>query len=107
MTDKEDFYRFFVRQVMSHDDGALVEARVTIDGSGDRAFRRMLEGSLRRQVGAKLVRVRFSNSRGDRLVQLADMCVGAIARSYRADRDDRWRWREMLRPRIQNIWDFR
>ena len=106
-TDKEDFYRFFIRQMMTHDDGALVDAKVVIDGSGDREFRRMLESSLRRQVGDRLKSVTFGNSRNDCLVQLADMCVGAIARSYRTDRRDASRWRQMLRPRINDIWDYR
>jgi hypothetical protein len=106
-TNKEDFYRFFVRQMMQHDNGRLEQATVVIDGSGDRSFRAMLKSSLRRHLGARLKDVRFSNSRSDVLVQLADMCTGAIARSYRADRPDRDRWRLMLAPRINDVWDFR
>lgn len=106
--DKEDFYRFFVRQMMTFDGGELVDARVVIDGSGDREFRRELGSARRRQVGRKLRDVRFSDSRSDRLVQLADMCAGAIARSYRSDRGgDPKRWRLALEPRIGNVWDFR
>lgn len=107
MADKEDFYRFFVRQVMQHDDGALMNARVVIDGSGDREFRRQLAGSLRRRLGDRLQSVKLSNSKNDRLLQLADMCAGAIARSYRRDRASSDRWRLMLAPRIRDIWDFR
>jgi hypothetical protein len=51
--------------------------------------------------------VRFSNSQSDRLVQLADMCAGAIARSYKKDRDFAGRWREMLRPKTDDVWEFR
>jgi hypothetical protein len=107
-TNKRDFYRYFVRQVMTHDGGVLANARIVIDGSGDRAFRRMLATQLRRHVGSgKLKGITFAKSHGDPLVQLADMCAGAIARSYRPDRTDRARWRRMLRPRIDDIWDFR
>jgi len=49
----------------------------------------------------------MKDSRGDTLVQLADMCVGAIARSYREDRKDNDRWRKMLLPRIDDVWDFK
>lgn len=105
--DKEGFYRFFVRQMMSHDAGALSDARIVIDGSGDREFRRLLETYLRRQLGGRLREVRFSNSRSDVLVQLADMCVGAIARSFRRDRANADRWRRMLAPRIDDVWEFR
>lgn len=105
-TDKEDFYRYFIRQMMTHDDGALQQAKVIIDGSGDRAFRRMLKLRLRRQSGTRLKEVRFGNSRNDPLLQLADMSIGAIARSYRRDRKDAARWRQMLAPRINDVWDF-
>jgi Protein of unknown function (DUF3800) len=50
--------------------------------------------------------VRFSNSANDRLAQLADMCAGAIARSYKSDRDQATRWRRMLGRKIENVWEF-
>lgn len=106
-TDKEDFYRFFIRQILTNDGDTLADAKVLIDGSGDREFRRMLQRSLRRQAGTRVKSVAFGNSKNDLLVQLADMCAGAIARSYRPDRPDRLRWWRMLRPRIDDIWDFR
>lgn len=105
--NKEDFYRFFVRKMLENDGGTIDDAKVLIDGSGDREFKRMLKTSLRSQVGPRLKDVRFAKSHSDRLIQLADMCVGAIARSYRNDRTDAWRWRQMLRPRINDVWDFR
>jgi hypothetical protein len=84
----------------------LDDARVVIDGSGDREFRLMLQKSLRRQAGDRVKSIAFSNSKNDLLVQLADMCAGAIARSFRMDRPDRRRWRQMLRPRIDDVWIF-
>jgi len=105
-TDKEDFYRFFVRQMLAHDSGILKDARIVIDGSGDRKFRMMLKTSLRRQIGPAIKALRFARSDNDPLVQLADMSVGAIARSFRPDRDDAWRWRRMLHPRIDDVWIF-
>ncbi len=39
-------------------------------------------------------------------MQFADMCIGAVARSYR-DREEGGRWVRMLRPRIEDIWQFR
>jgi hypothetical protein len=103
--DKEAFYRFVVRQIMTFDGGELDQARVVIDGSGDRAFKRRLGSALRRPVGENLREVRFSDSRSDPLLQLADMCAGAIACSYRADSGhDPWRWSRMLHQRIRDIW---
>jgi len=106
-SEKQDFYRFFVSQMLKHDSGIIKDARVVIDGSGDRAFRKVLSAQFRRQLGNRLKDLRFADSSTDRLVQLADMCVGAIARSYRDDRRDAGRWRTMLVPRISDIWDFK
>lgn len=100
------FYSYFVKQLLAYDGGVLAAARVRIDGSGDREFRRALGTYLRRELKGKLRDVRMTDSKRDTLTQLADMCIGAIARSAR-DRKDGRRWLDMLRPRIENIWHFR
>jgi hypothetical protein len=106
-THKERFYSYFVRQMMTWDDGLLVDAKVRIDGSGDRAFKRELAAYLRRFVSAGKVRsVEFSESRRDPLIQLSDMVAGAIGRSYRIDKADPWRWRRMLQSRLEDVWNF-
>jgi hypothetical protein len=105
--DKESFYAFFVKSMLKFDDGLLQEARIIMDGSGDREFKREMAAYFRQHLGSGRVKeIRFSDSRSDPLVQLADMCVGAIARSYR-DRTDAWRWRSMLCPKIENVWPFK
>ena len=108
-TSTDSFYNFFVQLLMKHDEGVLRGAHVKIDGSGDRKFKKTLESYLRRQVGTgKIRKVKFANSRSDNLIQLADMTVGAIARSYRAgSRREHNRWRQMLAPKIDNVWEFR
>lgn len=106
--EKEDFYRFFVKTMMRFDNGVLNNASVVIDGSGDRAFRNGLKTYLRKGTASGAVaNVRFKDSKSDPLVQLSDMCVGAIARSFRPERSDKDRWRNMLKPRIDNIWEFK
>ncbi|PVX29334.1 DUF3800 domain-containing protein [Sphingomonas pokkalii] len=81
---------------------------MVIDGSGERTFRRDLQTHLKRHTPTGSIKdIRMKDSQGDTLVQLADMCVGAIARSYRDDRKDSGRWRGMLRSKIDDVWDFR
>ena len=105
--DKESFYQFFVKQMIRHDNERLVDARVMIDGSGDREFRQNLRVALTKGGRAGAVKAcKFSDSKNDALIQLADMCVSAIARSFREDRQDRCRWRNILAPRIENVWVF-
>jgi hypothetical protein len=105
---KERFYEYFVKSMMRYDSGILANARIVIDGSGDREFRQSLNSALRTRLGVGKVKdVRFKESHRDVLVQLADMCAGAIARSYRPQRKNHDRWRKMLAPRINDVWDFR
>lgn len=106
-TDKEKFYEFFVRMMMQHDHGRLENAKIIIDGSGDREFRKRLAAYLRKHCEPNAIScIRFKESHRDPLVQLADMCAGAIARSYRDDRRNSARWRRMLASKIDNVWEF-
>jgi len=105
---KEAFYSFFVKSMLKFDNGLLTEAQIVIDGSGDRAFKREMGAYFRRELGAaKIKSLVFNDSQSDRLVQLADMCAGAIARSFRDDRDEPHRWRKMLGQKVENVWKFR
>lgn len=94
--------------MVKHDGGTLSNAKVVIDGSGERIFRQDLEKHLKRHATPGAIkRVKFADSRSDPLVQLADMAVGAVARSYRKDRKDAHRWRSQLEKKIQNVWEFK
>ena len=108
-TAKEDFYRFFVRQMINNDGRALVGARVKIDGSGSREFRQELASYLRQNGRAGAIRdLKFVDSANNALIQLADMAAGAIARSYNQGvRTDAHRWRRQLNGKIEDIWDFK
>jgi hypothetical protein len=108
MSRKNDdaFYNFLVKQLMKLDGGTLANVRVRIDGRGNREFRRALSVYLRRELPGKVCDVRMKDSSRDQLIQLADMCVGAIARAYR-NHPEADRWLRMLRPRIANIWEYK
>jgi len=104
-TDIDSFYNYFAKMLMAHDGEALNAARVRIDGSGSQEFQRSLNSYLRRELGDRIKDLRMSDSARDPLMQLADMCIGAITRAER-ERKNAARWREMLTPRIGDIWDF-
>ena len=105
------FYNFFVKLLLANDHGVLADARIKIDGSGDRRFKNELNAYLRHQLQPGQVRsIRFAESHRDNLVQLADMASGAIFRSYRTDdRKHADRWRQVLARagRLGDVWDFR
>lgn len=108
--NKDSFYNFFIRLLMAHDNESLNNARVKIDGSGDRQFKRELNNYLRRELGkGKISGVKFVDSRKDNLIQLADMSAGAVARAFSANRKDANRWLRMLQKsgKIGDIWVFK
>lgn len=107
---KESFYKFFLRQLLQHDGGLLANAKIVIDGSGDRDFKSQLVKYLRRSLPREtMAKVELKDSVRDRLIQLADMCAGAIGRSCRTDKMDADKWRVMLQRQgqLSDIWDFR
>ena len=108
-TNSDSFYNFFVQTMLKHDNGTLAGAKIKIDGSGDREFKNALSKYLKRHLGdGKVKDIKFVDSRSDNLIQLADMCAGAIARSYKiGTRTQCDRWRRTLRPAIEDVWEFR
>lgn len=94
---------------MRHNEAAIRNASVKIDGSGDRKFKNALYAYLRKQLSAGTIRkLKFANSRNDNLIQLADMMAGAIARSYPGrNRKPDSTWRQMAKRQIENVWEFR
>lgn len=109
-TDTDSFYNYFVKSLMQNDGDSLLDASIKIDGSGDREFKNALNTYLRKQIGQnKIKKFKFADSKKDSLIQLADMIVGAIARSYNEQRSNANRWLNMLerKGKIKNIWDFK
>jgi hypothetical protein len=107
-TDKNSFYHYFVKNLIKYDDGILVNASIKIDGSGDKDFKKTLQSYLRKELTpGKVKKFRFVDSKRDNLIQLADMIVGAIARSYKADKEDPMRWKEKITNKIIKIWEFK
>jgi hypothetical protein len=106
-TRTDRFYNYFIQLMLKHHGGALHRAHIIIDGSGSREFQMNLKTYLRQQVPfGTIAEVRMRNSKSDRLLQLADMCVGAIYRAHRKDERQDARWLTLLGPRIGNIWNF-
>lgn len=108
--DADSFYNYFVKTLMQYDNDILFNAYIKIDGSGDKEFKKALSAYLRQSLGEyKIKKFKFVDSKNDYLIQLADMVVGAIARSYNENRTDNERWLKILKNnrKIKNIWDFK
>lgn len=109
-SNDERFYNYFVQSLLRGDGGTLNQARIKIDGSGDREFQQELLRYLKRRVPAGAIEsVKLVDSQKDNLIQLADMVVGAIARSFKPaeERNKACRWREALGGKIKDLWEFK
>lgn len=105
----EKFYNYFIQMLMRHDRNALNNATIKIDGLGNEELKRALNLYLRRQISPiKIKKIKFVDSKTDSLIQLADMCAGAIARNYNPDRPNSKYWLQKLieMGKIEDIWNF-
>jgi hypothetical protein len=90
----ESLYKYACGLVFENAKPRLGNTIVVIDGSGSKDFRKQLKTYLARRLkddaGKCLIKkVKIQDSRKNNLLQLADMIVGAIARSHSGKSDSR------------------
>jgi len=109
----QTFYKYACKLVCNNAKNYLKEAKVIIDGSGSRNFKRQLATYLKantndESVIYKRIRdVRMQAAHKSNLLQLADMVAGAVARSYK-DKPDRDLYRQLIRRKEVGVqlWPF-
>lgn len=107
-TDKRSFYAYFIKTALKNNGGELREAKVRIDGSGDRIFRREFMTYLRRELnsvsGERMIAdIRLEDSQHNVMIQLADMVAGAVLRKYAKKEDVYYR---IIEKKITDEWPF-
>ena len=108
---KDKFYNYAVRLLLDNNNNTIQNAKIRIDGLGEREFRRSLTVYLRNQLnksGKKIVfDLKFRNSNKDVLIQLADMIVGSIKRSFNKEKTDNQEYIKIVKKRVEDIWMFK
>jgi hypothetical protein len=109
-TTKESFYNFSLRMVLEHNNQTIKNAKIRLDGSGDKLFRQKLTTYLRKCLNSKtrqvMKNIRFRDSKKDVLIQLADMIAGSIRRYYEHSTEDWNKYRKIVKAREDDIWEF-
>lgn len=109
--NKESFYSYFIKMALKYNNNSIINASIKIDGSGDRKFRKSFLNYLQRELndGDKIIvkKCRLVDSKGDVLIQMADMIAGSINRSYNKEKSDAKKYRSVIGKHIDNIWDFK
>lgn len=109
--NKESFYSYFIKMAIKYNNNSIIDASIKIDGSGDRKFRKSFLNYLQRELnnGDKKIikKCRLVDSKGDVLIQMADMVAGSINRSYNKDKSDATKYKSVISNHIENIWNFK
>lgn len=110
--NKDDFYRYTVKHGLGSAASLIEDADIFLDGSGDRIFKREFSTYLRREFapssGLSFNSFRFvKESENNQLIQLADMCAGAIGRSYSPEKKHSQSYKQIITRRIRNEWAFK
>ncbi len=109
-TKKDKFYSYFIKEVLKHNDGKILDAKIKIDGSGDRVFRRTFLSYLRRELNNRerivMKKCRMEDSKSNVLIQMADMIAGSINRSY-SGKNDANDYKSVIKKHIEDEWKFR
>lgn len=108
---KESFYSYFIKMLLKHNKGTIENARIRIDGSGDRIFKRTFLSYLTRELNSpdkKIIKkCRLVDSKSDVLIQMTDMIAGTLNRFYSAKKTDANTYRQIITKRIEDEWKFR
>lgn len=109
--DKQSFYSYFIKMVLRYSKGVILNAKIKIDGSGDRIFRKRFLTYLRKELNFKQQKIvknlRLVDSKTNQLIQMADMMAGTIRRYKEAEKTDAPKYWKIIEPKIQDCWDFK
>lgn len=109
LKNKQDsFYNYAIKEVLSKST-TLDKADIRLDGHSGREYKKSAATYLRSEVNArseKIAKVRFVDSTTNVLIQLADLVAGSILRSTNSAKTDSGIYREIIKKRIEDVWNF-
>lgn len=107
---KNSFYSYAIKLLLKHSENTIIDAKVRIDGSGDRLFRRNFLSYLRKELNTKNRKImkncQLIDSKSNVLIQMADMICGSIRRFYDDKKLDRSIYKQIIKKHIVDEWLF-
>ena len=108
--NKASFYSYAIKSVLKNNANSIKNARIKIDGSGDRIFRKKFVSYLRQHLNSEEYRImkncKLVDSKENVLIQMADMVAGSIRRSFDENKTDGTIYKEIFKKHIQDEWKF-
>ena len=107
---RDKFYSYFIKEALKKSSGDIVDAKIRIDGSGDRNFRRGFLCYLKREINLDERKImkncKLIDSKSNVLIQMADMIAGSINRFY-SDKKDGQEYKHIFKKHITSEWQFK
>lgn len=107
-TDKTSLYYRIIKDLLLKIE--VSNPIITIDGRAGKQYAKEIKTYLRknlRENGVHGSRIYLVDSRKNPLIQLTDIIVGSVARSYKKDKTDSQIYVNALKNKIINIYDFK
>lgn len=96
---------------MRNNNDTILNAKIKIDGSGDRIFRQNFLTYLRKELNSRdkiiMKQCKMIDSKKDVLIQMADMVAGSINRFYNNDKKDNIIYKNIIKKHIEDEWKFK
>jgi hypothetical protein len=109
--NKNSFYAYFIKEVLEHSNNTILNAKVRMDGSGDRIFRKNFFTYIRREINRENKKImrncKMVDSKGNVLVQMADMVAGSINRAQNKKKRDSNVYKNIIKKHIEDEWNFK
>lgn len=109
--NKNSFYAYFIKEILKNSNNTILNAKIRMDGGGDRIFRKNFFTYLRREINStdrKIMRnCKMVNSKSNVLVQMADMVAGSLNRAENTNKKDRQIYKNIIKNHIEDEWRFK
>ncbi len=109
--NKNSFYAYFIKEALKNNNKTISDAKIRIDGGGNRIFRKNFLTYLRRELNSTdsciIHNCKMVDSKKDVLIQLADMIAGSINRAETNAKSDSKDFKNIIQKHIEDEWYFR
>ncbi len=109
-SNRQKFYNYILKQLLEKSMTYLIGSKIFVDGSGTKNIRKELQNYIKRSLfsteNSKMAQIRFVDSKGNNLIQLADLVAGSIRKSCENKNKNDQEYLNKLKKQVENIWFF-
>jgi hypothetical protein len=111
INNKNSFYSYAIKLLLKNSNDSILNASIKLDGSGDRIFKKSFTTYLRKSLNFNDKKIinnfKFSDSKENVLIQLADMIAGSVRLSYEGKGTDKEVYKNLVKRHMEDEWKFR